>query len=77
VTNLLIILLVLVGAFVFGVASVIVQLRRNRLLAEERSVRQSLGLPVSNISAGSSNGGPHGAIDTSSGSDCGSIGGCD
>ena len=75
--ELFIILLVIVGAIGFGVASVIVQARHNRMLAKERSIRQSLGLPVSNNAAVPSSSGSYGVTDTSSGFDCGADGGCD
>jgi predicted metal-dependent phosphoesterase TrpH len=69
--------IVIVGAVGLGVVSVIAQTRHNRMMAKERSIRKSLGLPVSNSPEISSTSGGHGIVDVSSGSDCGSIGGCD
>jgi hypothetical protein len=68
---------VIVGAVGLGVVSVVAYERQNRMLAKERSIRKSLGLPVSNSPQIPSSAGGNGTVDVSSGSDCGSIGGCD
>jgi hypothetical protein len=69
------ILLVIIGAI--GVASYLAQARHYRVAANERAIRESLGLPVSNNAAVPSSSCSYGVTDTSSGFDCGADGGCD
>ena len=69
------ILLVVIGAI--AVVSYFAQARHYRDSANERAIRQSLGLPVSKNAAAPTSGGSYGVTDTSSGFDCGADGGCD